>query len=227
MDGILTVEKKKKKVFLVSRNVYLCFSFERAHLSDNSLVASILVHTELLEKKNLPSLDELMLKRQKEDTFMVFADTFLSRVVGMSIWRKNCAKLPISEMATISDEAFTLLLLENYWEGWSTKNLDEYKSEVTIDETTNQKKKRKATWGKFTSGAWGSRRFGGWSKEGLIRFNQLYSQVEEDRKKDNAAEVEEQYRLRCVNSKSKKRKRASHDNDFNLKIDNLQALLRQ
>ena len=71
-------------------------------------------------------------------------------------------------MATVSDEAFTLLLLENYWEGWSTKNLDEYKSEVTIDETTNQKKKRKATWGKFTSGTWGSRRFGGWSKEGLI-----------------------------------------------------------
>jgi len=227
MNGVLTVALPSKKVFLVSRNVYLCFSFERAHLSDNSLVASILVHTELLEKKNLPSLDELMLKRQKEDTFIVFAATFLSRVVGMSIWRKNCAKLPISEMATVSDEAFTLLLLENYWEGWSTKNLDEYKSEVTIDETTNQKKKRKATWGKFTSGAWGSRRFGGWSKEGLVQFNQLYSQVEEDRKKDNAAEVEEQYRLRCVNSKSKKRKRASHDNDFNLKIDNLQALLRR
>ena len=142
MNGVLTVALPSKKVFLVSRNVCLCFSFERAHLSDNSLVDSILVHTELLEK-NLPSLDELMLKRQKEDTFMVFADTFLSRVVGMSIWRKNCAKLPISEMATISDKAFTLLLLENYWEGWSTKNLDEYKSEVTIDETTNQKKKRK------------------------------------------------------------------------------------
>ena len=46
-------------------------------------------------------------------------------------------------MATISDEVFTLLLLENYWEGWSTKNFDEYKSEVTIDETTNQKRKRK------------------------------------------------------------------------------------
>ena len=42
-------------------------------------------------------------------------------------------------MATISED-FTLLLLENYWEGWSTKNLDEYKSEVTIDETTNLKK---------------------------------------------------------------------------------------
>jgi len=40
---------------------------------------------------------------------------------------KKIAKLPICEMATVSDEAFTLLLLENYWEGWSTKNLDEYK----------------------------------------------------------------------------------------------------
>ncbi len=44
-------------------------------------------------------------------------------------------------MATISDKAFTLLLLENYWEGWSTKNLEEYKSEVTYNETTNQRKK--------------------------------------------------------------------------------------
>jgi len=36
---------------------------------------------------------------------------------------------------------------------------------VAYDETTNQKKKRKTTWGKFTSGAWGSKRLGGWSKE--------------------------------------------------------------
>jgi len=61
-------------------------------------------------------------------------------------------------------------LLENYWEGWSTKNLEVYKSEVTYDETTNQKR-RKAAWGKFTSGAWGTKRFGRWSK--------LYVQVEE------------------------------------------------
>jgi len=79
---------------------------------------------------------------------------------------------------------------------------------VTYDESTNQKEKRKATWGKFTSAAWGSRRFGGWSKDGLVQFNQLYLQVEEDRKKGNAAKVEEQYRLRCINDKSKRRKRA-------------------
>jgi len=32
--------------------------------------------------------------------------------------------------------------------------------------------------------------------------------------------------VRCIIRPSKKRKRATHDNDFNLKIDNLQALLR-
>ena len=49
----------------------------------------------------------------------------------------------IRDMATISDEAFALLLLENYWESWSTKNVEEYKTEVSFDESTNQKRKGK------------------------------------------------------------------------------------
>ena len=131
------------------------------------LYARFHIHTELLEKKTLPTLEEIMLKRDKEETFFVFADTFLSRVVGVAYWRKHCSKMTIREMATISDEAFALLLLENYWESWSTKNVEEYKTEVAFDENTNQKKKRKATWGKYTRGAWGSKWFGGWSKDGL------------------------------------------------------------
>jgi len=63
-----------------------------------------------------------MLKRQQEDTFTVFAESFLSKIVGVAFWRKHCAKLLINEMATVLDEAFALHLLENYWEGWSTKN---------------------------------------------------------------------------------------------------------
>ena len=33
--------------------------------------------------------------------------------------------------------------MENYWESWSTKNVEEYKMEVTYDENTNQKRKGK------------------------------------------------------------------------------------
>ncbi len=46
-------------------------------------------------------------------------------------------------MATILDEVFALLLLENYWESWSTKNVEEYKTEVSFDESTNKKRKGK------------------------------------------------------------------------------------
>ena len=190
------------------------------------LYARFHIHTELLEKKTLPTLEEIMLKRDKEETFFVFADTFLSRVVGVAYWRKHCAKMTIRDMATISDEAFALLLLENYWESWSTKNVEEYKTEVAFDESTNQKKKRKATWGKYTSGAWGSKRFGGWSKDGLQRFNQLYTEVQKDREKSNAVYVEERYRLRCANNTPRKRKRIVHDNEFSLKVNNFDDLLR-
>ena len=104
------------------------------------LYARFHIDTELLEKKTLPTLEDIMLKRDKEETFFVFADSFLSRVVGVAYWRKHCAKMTIRDMATISDEAFALLLLENYWESWSTKNVEEYKTEVSFDESTNQKK---------------------------------------------------------------------------------------
>jgi len=48
-----------------------------------------------------------------------------------------------------------------------SSNLDKYGMESTFDQTTYQKK-RKATWSKYTTGAWGLglQRFGGWSKEG-------------------------------------------------------------
>jgi len=62
-----------------------------------------------------------MRKRECKEVFFVFADMFLSHVVGVAFWRKNSAKMPISEMATVSDKAFALLLLENYWDTWSPK----------------------------------------------------------------------------------------------------------
>ena len=31
----------------------------------------------------------------------------------------------ISDFATVSDEAFVYLLVENYWDGWSTRRSDE------------------------------------------------------------------------------------------------------
>jgi len=41
--------------------------------------------------------------------------------VGAAYWRKHCGKTTNSEMAMVLDEAFALLLLDKYWESWSTK----------------------------------------------------------------------------------------------------------
>ena len=78
---------------------------------------------------------------------------------------------------------------------------------------------------KYTSGAWSSKQFGGWSEDGLQQFNELYTEVQKDREKGNAVYVEERYRLHCANNTTRKRKRIVHDNEFTLKVDNFDDLL--
>jgi len=56
-------------------------------------------------------------------------------------------------MATISDESFVHLLVENYWDEWSKKKLEEYISEASFDSSISKRRKRKTTWGKYTKGA--------------------------------------------------------------------------
>jgi len=51
------------------------------------------------------------------------------------------------------------------------KELRDISKEATYDERINQKKKRPTTGGKYTTNARGSKRCGGWSKEGLDSFN--------------------------------------------------------
>jgi len=123
---------------------------------------------------------------------------FLSHVVGVAFWRKHSAKMTISEMVTVPNKAFALLLLENYWDTWSTKNLEAYQKEATYDERTI-KKKRTATWEKYTTNAWRSKIFGGWS--GLAWFKELFLSVRQDREKLCASIVEERYKLYCSATK--------------------------
>jgi len=93
-------------------------------------------------------MESILLKRENPDCFFLFCDNFLSRIVGISVWKEGCHKKKVSEMATISDEAFAYLLMENYWDYWSTLNLQDYKSDVTHDKESNKKIKRTANWGK-------------------------------------------------------------------------------
>ena len=71
----------------------------------------------------------------------MFCDVFLSKVIGATTWRDGCINLKVSDMATASDEAFTYLLIENYWDNWATLDLETYKNETTYENNSTKKKK--------------------------------------------------------------------------------------
>jgi len=146
-----------------------------------------------------------MQKRENEKCFFLFCENFLSKVVGITSWRDNYTKSTVSEIATVSDEAFAYLLVENYWSKWSAVDLETYQKESTFENGSVKKKKRTATFGKYTQNAYGAKRFGGWTREGLIRFNVLYAEVKADREKNGIA-VEQNFKSHCLSTSATPKK---------------------
>jgi len=95
----------------------------------------------LLEENCLPTLESILEMQQNKDCYFLFCDNFHSRIVGFTFWRDNCTKQKISEMATILDEAFAYLFIANYWDEWSTKNLDDYVGERCYNSSISKRKK--------------------------------------------------------------------------------------
>lgn len=95
----------------------------------------------------------------------------------------------------MSDEAFALLIYENYVDKWikaAAKGGEEETKEAGQD---NQKKKKKAAErmrGMYTgaSAKSGQCKFGGWNRAGMVRFNELFALVKEDRASPQATEME-------------------------------------
>ena len=47
-----------------------------------------------------------------EEIVRKYLNHFFSRIVGFNFWRDTCAKQKVTEMATVSDEAFAYFLTE-------------------------------------------------------------------------------------------------------------------
>jgi hypothetical protein len=87
------------------------------------------------------------------------------------------------KLVTVSDEAFGLLLYENYVDKWIQKFHEERRTLLPSMICTGNKKKSDAgrmkngdratkIRGKYTKGTVGNCEFGGWSGKGLRRFNE-------------------------------------------------------
>jgi len=146
-------------------------------------------------KLTATSLQQYQRMRIEPESFYEFCDVFLKLIVGISTWKYGVCHKTVSELATPSDEAFALLLLENTWDQWSTCDLAEYKDKRKYNEVMGEWEKCKPVYGKWTRGAGGERRYGGWTENGVNWFNELCIHVNQNRTDHRAVEVA--YMHRC------------------------------
>lgn len=121
-----------------------------------------------------------------DESFHWFFSTIVRIIVGAKRYKvESEASLP-SEWATVSDEAFGLLIIEK----------------ITGDEDWTE--------------AATARKGMGWKKEGIERFNELYKSVKESRMIGNRKQRESTFRdrIRADNKKHKRRRYTDDEEDL-------------
>lgn len=125
--------------------------------------------------------------------YTMFVTSIVPVVVGRYEWKQKAHKVHYSTFVTPSDEAFGMLLVENNYEAW-----------VEIAQTGDKGDKKP----KYTKHAMNSGRYGGWSTQGIRRYNELIRIVKEDRRKDKQLRMndrfEEHIRLEVHNARAHK-----------------------
>lgn len=142
-----------------------------------------------------------------------FMEHVVSYVVGRIVWRKQIHHLRVSRVASVGDEAVGLLLIENSWEAWREKYNRDCLPDGGLTEgrenngtTPNQEgrvmrplvdARRKAyrlsrkESPKYTKcGGGNSKNHGGWTAEGMVRYNELFAKVRESRRTKEGAQFE-------------------------------------
>jgi hypothetical protein len=121
-------------------------------------------------------------KRLNKEIYTWFYDHVLSHVSGRKNWKKFEWTLLGTKMATVSDEAMALLLLDNSWKRWKDKAEGKSKDEWEAPKYTLTEK--------------GSNTTKKWSAKGMERYNELYEdiKVERDGEDAYAAVFDEEYR---------------------------------
>ena len=138
----------------------------------------------------LPTVHELgRLRQGKHEYWFWFGGTLLEMVAGVhngwgqeKFFIENIIHATESKgqpMVTVTDEAFTLLLYDNYIKKWISRYQNGWHERV-----------QKRMLGKYSSSASGEQGRSGWSKEGLKQFNKWVDIVRESRKAEGARERE-------------------------------------
>jgi len=76
---------------------------------------------------DLPDIDNLLKLRKNLKSMNILCNHFLPCVVGKKRWKMQIhAGKKVNDVATVSDEAFILLVLENIWKEMIDMDINEY-----------------------------------------------------------------------------------------------------
>jgi hypothetical protein len=124
----------------------------------------------------------------EKEAFFWFIGKFVEAVSGRRVWGRKKYYSKVSEasekgtneaLVTVSDEAFAILLYENYIAKW----IDRFVNKNTPGYISKVK-------GRYTSSPQGNCEYGGWTIEGVTRFNTLCRMVKADRRSENSSAME-------------------------------------
>jgi hypothetical protein len=137
--------------------------------------------------------------RGNREASKIFFDKLLPAVYGRLRWKKWIVVKKPQEFCSATTEALTYLLLENSYKKWI-----EY---VDVDRKDGRKQKTR-----WTDNARCARKYEGWDKEGIVRFNELVGLVKVDRKDRCNEETHYHENMDC--GPRKKRKVRNVEKDF-------------
>jgi hypothetical protein len=127
-------------------------------------------------------MDETVVRyKERKAAYFFFLEHILECVAGKKEWKKDKYSSKVSEAVTVSDEAFALLLLDNSWDVFQ-----EHASQGGREEN----KTKIITKPKYTGKRGGSKRFEGWSREGIVMYNTLCQDIVADRRSALGEEFE-------------------------------------
>lgn len=154
-------------------------------------------------------LDDFLELRSNETAMCRFCEYILPCVVGRKHWNESVSKVKVCDLATVTDEACALLVLENIWDTWMALPLDEHRTRKRKAE--EEGKKRVFRHGKYTEKSREGKKYKGWDNFGLNRMNEMIKLVKEDREKNSTWDAEYLKAMKDQAAGKRKRKKAENE----------------
>jgi hypothetical protein len=168
----------------------------------------------------IPTKEALMVYRSQGDDqlFKLWCDTFFRPGYGTSAFRDKAQKKPLSEIMTVYDEAFIVATIDNNYERWMKEA-----ELLSLGEVVNKKTLPRQ---KYTNDAASSKKYQGWSKDGIDFFNRTVNDLVQLRNTSASRLLEKNYMENLNCDLQKKRTRKVDDVPATQAVDGLQDFLK-